>query len=168
MANPQRQPSKSQVARHAARELTVQALYQWELQHREKALSQIEVEFRSQLADDDAPDAENWVKVMALADLGLFHDLLKGIAAQCDTLDGLIAPLLDRAIDELDCVELAILRLGAFELKERLEIPYRVVINEGVELAKEFGATDGHKYVNSVLDKLAASLRGVEVEARRR
>lgn len=168
MANAQRQPSKSQVARHAARELTVQALYQWELQHREKALSTVEMEFRSQLADEDAPDAENWVKVMAMADLGLFHDLLKGIGEQYARVDELIDPLLDRAITDLDYVELAILRLGTYELKERLEVPYRVVINECVELAKEFGATDGHKYINSVLDKLAASLRSAEVEARRR
>lgn len=167
MSGQHKAPSKAQVARHAARELAVQALYQWELQHREKSLSTVEVEFRSQLADEDAPDAENWVKVMAAADLGLFHDLLKGMASQQEYLDGLIEPLLDRALKDLDNIELAILRLGAYELAERQEVPYRVVINEGVELAKEFGATDGHKYVNSILDKLAERLRSVEVRARR-
>ncbi|WP_027351577.1 transcription antitermination factor NusB [Halotalea alkalilenta] len=161
-------PSKSQLARRAARELTIQALYQSQLQQNEKAISTIEAEFRSQLADDDMPDHENWVKVMAIADLALFHTLLHGVAAACSQLDASLSPLLDRSIDELDPIELAILRLGAYELAERPEVPYRVVINEGVELAKSFGATDGHKYVNGILDKLAARLRSVEVKARGR
>ncbi|HAZ99231.1 MAG TPA: transcription antitermination factor NusB, partial [Halomonas sp.] len=76
-------------------------------------------------------------------------------------------PLLDRRLEDLDAVELAILRLGAYELSRRMEVPYRVVINEGVELAKSFGATDGHKYVNGILDKLANRLRSAEVSARR-
>ena len=80
---------------------------------------------------------------------------------------GSIAPLLDRRLEDLDAVELAILRLGAYELSRRMEVPYRVVINEGVELAKSFGATDGHKYVNGILDKLANRLRSAEVSARR-
>jgi N utilization substance protein B len=70
-------------------------------------------------------------------------------------------------LEDLDAVELAILRLGAYELSRRMEVPYRVVINEGVELAKSFGATDGHKYVNGILDKLANRLRSAEVSARR-
>ena len=70
-------------------------------------------------------------------------------------------------MEDLDAVELAILRLGAYELSRRMEVPYRVVINEGVELAKSFGATDGHKYVNGILDKLANRLRSAEVSARR-
>ena len=82
-------------------------------------------------------------------------------------LDREISPLLDRRLEDLDAVELAILRLGAYELSRRMEVPYRVVINEGVELAKSFGATDGHKYVNGILDKLAIRLRSAEVSARR-
>ena len=70
-------------------------------------------------------------------------------------------------MEDLDAVGLAILRLGAYELSRRMEVPYRVVINEGVELAKSFGATDGHKYVNGILDKLANRLRSAEVSARR-
>jgi len=126
------------------------------------------VEFRSQLADDDLEDHENWHKVMEIADLALFHELVHNVARFRADLDASIAPLLDRKLEELDAIELAILRLGAYELSRRLEVPYRVAINEGVELAKSFGATDGHKYVNGILDKLAGRLRGAEVAARRR
>ncbi|MEE3191047.1 MAG: transcription antitermination factor NusB, partial [Pseudomonadota bacterium] len=78
-------------------------------------------------------------------------------------LDEKIQPFLDRRIDELTPVELAILRLGAFEMCHRIDVPYKVVINEAIELAKTFGATDGHKYVNGVLDKLAQRERMVEI-----
>ncbi len=78
-------------------------------------------------------------------------------------IDALIEPLLDRPMHELDPVEWAILRLSTWELSTRIDVPYRVVINEGIELAKTFGATDGHKYVNGVLDKLALRLRGAEI-----
>ena len=80
----------------------------------------------------------------------------------------LLSRCLDRALEELDPVELAILRLSTFELRNRLDVPYRVVINEGIELAKVFGATDGHKFVNGVLDKLAPRLRGEEIRANKR
>lgn len=160
--------NSAQVARHAARELAVQALYQWQLQHREKSLTTIEVEFRSQQADDDMLKSENWVEVMGIADLALFHKLLQGVGKSWQAIDEQLVPLLDRSLDELDAIELAILRLGTYELMERQEVPYRVVINECIELAREFGATDGHKYVNGILDKLATSLRPIEVQARRR
>lgn len=153
-------------ARHAARELAVQGLYQWQLTG--KPVSTLEAEFRSQVADEDLEDHENWHKVMEIADLSLFHELLHNVVRERDALDASIAPLLDRRLDDLDPIELAILRLGAYELAKRPEVPYRVVINEGVELAKSFGATDGHKYVNGILDKLAARLRNAEVNARRR
>ncbi|WP_227368595.1 transcription antitermination factor NusB [Halomonas sp. M20] len=153
-------------ARHAARELTVQGLYQWQLNG--KSATSLEAEFRSQVADDDLQDHENWVKVMEIADLALFHELLHNVIRDRADLDASIEPLLDRRIKDLDPIELAILRLGAYELSKRPEVPYRVVINEGVELAKSFGATDGHKYVNGILDKLAARLRNAEVNARRR
>jgi N utilization substance protein B len=84
------------------------------------------------------------------------------------TVDGAFEPLLDRPIAEIDPVELSILRLSTYELKNRIDIPYRVVINEGIELAKVFGATDGHKFVNGVLDKLAPRLRADEVRANKR
>jgi N utilization substance protein B len=96
---------------------------------------------------------------------GYFSELLHGIPAMLTELDALTAPLLDRPIDQLDPIERVILRIGSFELKQRIDIPYRVVINESVELAKLFGAEQGHKYVNGILDKLSQSLRAVEVKA---
>ena len=95
------------------------------------------------------------------------HDLLHGVLGQVKTLDELLTPYLDRRVEELSQVEKAILRLGAFELKERQDVPYRVVINEGIELAKVFGAEDSFKYVNGVLDKLARQLRYAEASERR-
>ncbi|MEC9483881.1 MAG: transcription antitermination factor NusB [Halomonas sp.] len=153
-------------ARHAARELAVQGLYQWQMTG--KPVATLEAEFRSQVADEDLEVHENWIKVMEIADLALFHELLHNVVREREALDARIAPLLDRRLDDLDPIELAILRLGAYELAMRPEVPYRVVINEGVELAKSFGATDGHKYVNGILDKLAGRLRNAEVNARRR
>ncbi|PAU76688.1 transcription antitermination factor NusB [Halomonas salipaludis] len=165
MKESRRAPSAAQQARHAARELAVQGLYQWQMTG--KSITAVEAEFRSQIADDDLEDHENWAKVMEIADLALFHELLHNVVRFRDDLDASISPLLDRRLEDLDPIELAILRLGAYELSRRLEVPYRAVINEGVELAKSFGATDGHKYVNGILDKLAARLRYAEVSARR-
>ncbi|QJQ96922.1 MULTISPECIES: transcription antitermination factor NusB [Halomonadaceae] len=165
MSDKRRAPSAAQQSRHAARELAVQGLYQWQMTG--KSITSIEVEFRSQRADDDMEDHENWSKVMEIADLALFHELLHNVVRFKDELDAAISPLLDRRLEELDPIELAILRLGTYELSRRLEVPYRAVINEGVELAKSFGATDGHKYVNGILDKLAGRLRYAEVSARR-
>ena len=165
MKESRRAPSEAQQARHAARELAVQGLYQWQMTG--KSITAVEAEFRSQIADDDLEDHENWAKVMEIADLALFHELLHNVVRFRDDLDASISPLLDRRLEDLDPIELAILRLGAYELSRRLEVPYRAVINEGVELAKSFGATDGHKYVNGILDKLAARLRYAEVSARR-
>ncbi len=165
MSQPRKQTA-AQEGRHAARELAVQGLYQWHMTG--KSMTSIEAEFRSQTPDDDLEDHENWAKVMQIADQALFHDLLHNTASLSNELDRDISLLLDRRLDELDAVELAILRLGAYELAKRHEVPYRVVINEGVELAKSFGATDGHKYVNGILDKLANRLRSAEVSARRR
>lgn len=160
-----KQPSKAQIARHAARELAVQGLYQWQINPR--SISAVEAEFRSQAADDDMPEHENWVMVMGKADLAMFHSLLHGVAAEAATLDKTFEPLLDRKLEELDVIEHAILRLGTFELMRRPEVPYRVVINEAVDLTKAFGAEDSHKYINSILDKLAVKLRSVEVAHRR-
>ncbi|WP_456267937.1 transcription antitermination factor NusB [Kushneria sp. AK178] len=166
MTQPKRAPSKQQQARRAARELTVQALYQWEMTG--TSITRLETEFRAQTADDDLEPHENWVQVMKIADLGLFHQLLHGVAGHCGEMDELIAPALDRKLDELDRIELSILRLGAYELAHRPEVPYISVINEGIELARAFGATEGHRYINSILDRLAGKLRAVEVRARKR
>ncbi|MDR5860820.1 transcription antitermination factor NusB [Halomonas eurihalina] len=166
MSGREREPSKAQQSRRAARELAVQGLYQWQMTG--KSIAAVEAEFRGQVADEDLEDHENWHKVMEIADLALFHELLTGVAHHHEKIDGQLEPVLDRRLGELDDIELAILRLGTYELAYRLEVPYRAVINEGVELAKSFGATEGHRYVNGILDKLAARLRAAEVEARRR
>ncbi|MBS8267869.1 transcription antitermination factor NusB [Halomonas litopenaei] len=166
MSREQRAPSKAQQSRRAARELAVQGLYQWQMT--DKSITAVEAEFRSQVPDDDLEVHENWLKVMEIADLALFHELLHNVARYRKELDASISPLLDRRLEDIDPIELAILRLGAYELSKRLEVPYRAVINEGVELAKSFGGTDGHKYINSILDKLAIKLRSAEVSARRR
>lgn len=136
-------------SRHRARQAIVQALYQWQLT--EQPSEQIEAHF---IADHE----------LAGADLEYFHHCLREVPLHCHELDDHVAPHLDRAIDEVDPVERAILRLGAFELEFHPEIPFRVVINEAVELAKTYGAEHGHKYVNAVLDKTALKLRASEIE----
>lgn len=143
----------SPAARRKARRYALQALYQWQLAG--SALSDIEAQF---LSSND----------MEKVDRIYFHDLLHGVPGQVGELDEALRPFLDRRVEELSQVEKALLRLGAFELKERLDVPYRVVINEGIELAKVFGAEDSFKYVNGVLDKLARRLRSAETAHRRR
>lgn len=130
--------------RRKARQMATQALYQWELAS--SSLVAIEQEFRE---DND----------MQKVDAGYFSELLHQVPAMKVELDECLKPLLDREMHELTPVELTILRLSAYELLERPDVPYRVIINEGVELAKTFGATDGHKYVNGILDKLAGEVR---------
>jgi N utilization substance protein B len=94
-----------------------------------------------------------------------FEALLRGCAAQADALDAHITPLLDRKIAEISPIEHAVMWIGAYELQHCLDVPWRVVLNECIELAKEFGGTDGHKYVNGVLNGLARQLREAEVAA---
>ena len=103
-------------------------------------------------------DAELWI--------GASPDGLIGTNAA--DIDGELGVVLDRDIKELDPIELAVLRIGVYELLKRIDVPYRVVINEAIEMAKSFGATDGHKYVNGILDKLAPRLRKAEVSAARK
>ncbi|MDH5183619.1 MAG: transcription antitermination factor NusB [Gammaproteobacteria bacterium] len=139
-------------ARHKARSRAVQAIYQWQLSGNN--VREVEEYF---LAEQN----------MKKTDMELFSELLHGVPANLTELDEAITPILDRPLDEVDPVEKAILRLGCFEMMKKPDVPYRVVINEAVELAKEFGAEDGHKYINSILDRLALRLRGDEVHARR-
>ena len=146
-------PSGKTLARRQARTLAMQALYSWHMAG--QPLNEIEAQFR---VDNDFNQV----------DAAYFHEILHGVPRQKTEIDGAFEPLLDRPLDEIDPVELAILRLSTYELKSRLDIPYRVVINEGIELAKVFGATDGHKFVNGVLDKLAPRLRADEVRANKR
>ena len=145
-------PNKSRTPRHRAREFALQGLYQW-LMSQEDA-GAIDGHIRNAHGFDKA-DAEH------------FDLLLHGTIRDVDNLRSEIVPLIDRAIEQLSPVEHAALLIGAFELKHHIEIPYKVVINEAVELTKSFGGVDGHKYVNGVLDKLAASLRATEVAASR-
>lgn len=145
-------PNKSRTPRHRAREFALQGLYQW-LMSQEDA-GAIDAHIRNAHGFDKA-DAEH------------FDLLLHGTIRDVDNLRSEIVPLIDRAIDQLSPIEHAALLIGAFELKHHIEIPYKVVINEAVELTKSFGGIDGHKYVNGVLDKLAASLRATEVAAGR-
>ena len=94
-----------------------------------------------------------------------FQALLHEIPACVDELDEALTPLLDRKLDDLDPIERTLLRMGMYELTRRIDVPYKVVINEEVALAKKFGATDSHKYVNGVLDKAARQIRKVEITA---
>ena len=102
------------------------------------------------------------------ADAVHFDALLHGCAEQATALDALILPMLDRKLTELSPIEHAVLWIGAYELQHCIDIPWRVVLNECIDLAKEFGGTDGHKYVNAVLNQLAPQLRAPEVEADRK
>ena len=131
-------------SRRRAREYALQGLYQWQLAGATAS------DIRTQLAEDAHFDK---------ADRDFFVQLLAGTIAEAEALKGEIAPALDRKMELLSPVERGILMLAAWELKHAPEVPYRVVINEAIELAKEFGGTDGYKFVNGVLDKLAPRLR---------
>jgi N utilization substance protein B len=145
-----RRPDRAGRARSLSRKLALQALYQWQL------TGQTAAELRNQYAEEEG---------FADADAEYFRDLLNGITAGAAGLDGTLAGLIDRPVEQLDPVERAVLLIGLYELGQRLDVPYRVIINEGVELAKRFGATDGHKFVNAVLDRAARGLRAAEQAA---
>ncbi len=139
-------------SRRRARELALQGLYQWLLSREDAGL--VDAHMREQTGWDKADHAH-------------FDALLHGCIREAPALDALLARHLDRKVAQLSPVEHGVLMIGAYELQHFIEIPYRAVINEAVELAKTFGGTDGHKYVNAVLDKTAGDLRSVEVAARR-
>ncbi len=138
--------------RRRSREFALQGLYQWQLAGTEP------VTIAAQLGEADD---------FGTIDTEYFTRLLDGAVAGAAEMEQIIAPLLDRAYKSLSPVERGILLLAGFEFKHCPEVPYRVVINEAIELAKSFGGTDGHKYVNGVLDKMAAQLRAPEVQAGR-
>ena len=139
-------------ARRRSRELAVQGLYQWLVGGADGG--EIDAHMREQ---DD----------FGKADAAHFDALLHGCIAEAVALDAVLARHVDRKTTELSPVEHAVLMIGTYELSHCLDVPYRVAINEAVELAKSFGGTDGHKYVNGVLDKAAGDLRPAEVAARR-
>lgn len=138
--------------RSKARSLAVQAIYQW------------------QVAGQNVPDIVNQFLTEHAdkkIDIDYFRELVEGVPGNLAQLDKGLTPHLDRSLESVDPVERAILRIGAFELSKHPEIPYRVVINEAIELAKVFGGEQGHKYVNGVLDKAARDLRSLELAAER-
>ena len=138
-------------ARSKARNCVVQALYEWQLTgHSIKNIfEQFVVE-------------RNTTKF----DVDYFKDLIEGVSNNVIDIDAKVQPHLDRPINEVDPVERAVLRMGSYELMFKLDVPYRVVINESVEAAKTFGADQGHKYVNGVLDKVAQQAREIEIAAK--
>lgn len=136
-----------------ARRLLVQALYSWDVGGTN--LIDIEAEFH---VDND----------MAKVDSGLFHDILFGVPKNLAEIDSSYTPHLDRENKELDPVSRAVLRIASYELLYSIEVPYKVVINEGVNLAKTYGPTDAFKFINGVLDKVAIDKRGIEVAANKR
>lgn len=139
--------------RRMARHYAMQGLYQWQMAG--ASINAIEAEFRT---DND----------MKNVDVEYFHDLLHGVPQHLSELEELFAPfLVERALHELDPVTHALLRMASYELKFRMDVPYKVVINEAVSLAKKFGAEDSHKFINGVLDKTAVVVRAVEVKANR-
>lgn len=138
-------------ARAKARRLALQGLYQW------------------QLSGTPAPDliaelsASQNIKDV---DFEYFEAVLRAVIADSEALQALFLPHLDRPAVQLDPIERGVLLIGTFELKDRIDVPYRVVLNEAMELSKDFGAEDSHKYINAVLDKTAAGLRQAERAAR--
>ena len=141
------------VARSKARRIAVQALYQWD------------VGGGGQLADIEQQFLEQ--REVRGADLEYFHRLLFGVAGLSTDLDDSFAAVLDRTVEQLDPVERAVLRIATWELQHAPEVPVRVVINEGIEMAKRFGADQSHKYINGVLDGLARQMRAPEMTLRR-
>lgn len=139
---------ESSGARTRARELLLQALYQKQIAGHD--YGELLAQFREQVAFDRV-------------DQEFFEELLQAICNSQDALEKSIDKLIDRPLEQLDPVEFGILLIGVYELESRIDIPYRVVINEGVNLAKRFGALDGHKYINACLDTGARSIRATEI-----
>ncbi|MGR9085517.1 MAG: transcription antitermination factor NusB [Gammaproteobacteria bacterium] len=134
-------------ARTNARKAAVQALYQWQMTGHN--LNEIERQF---LEEDRLKEAQK----------SYFNELVHGVPKYLDTIDQALSEFVDRPVDQIDPVERAILRIGVYELEHRLDMPYRVILNEGINLAKYFGADGSHKYINGILDKIAQKKRPVE------
>ncbi|MDH5378355.1 MAG: transcription antitermination factor NusB [Gammaproteobacteria bacterium] len=138
--------------RRKARQLAAQALYQWELA--KQNVGEVEAQFQEEHGG-------------AKVDWEYFHDLLFGVTTSLSDVDTKLSEFLDRALDETSLVERAILRMSFFELMMRPDVPYRVIINEAVDITKKYGSDQGHRYVNGILDKAATQLRGAEVRSPR-
>ena len=135
-------------SRHKARALALQAIFQW--QFAANSIGDVEAQYLEELNPKKA-DAE------------YFSDLLRGTVKNIEVIDEVITPTLDRKIKELNQLECAVLRLAVYELLYRLDVPYKVIINEALELTKKYGTIEGYKYVNGVLDKIARSSRLTEI-----
>lgn len=155
MAESKKIIKRSLTPRRRAREYALQGIYQALVLRRAGSLPDMRM-ITVQLAEDPA---------FKRCQLDLFEGIFQGVLLRMDALETLITPALDRPINELSPVEHAALLIGTYELAEDLSVPFKVAINEAVELAKIFGGTDGHKYVNGVLDLLAQSLRSAETQA---
>jgi N utilization substance protein B len=149
---PPQKPSRPKSARRRSREFALQGLYEWLVGKGD--IAAIEAHMREQEGFDKCDRVH-------------FDALLQGCVVEAADLDAVLTRHVDRKTTDLSPVEHGVLLIGAYELKHCLDVPYRVAINEAVELAKSFGGTDGHKYVNGVLDKTAVDLRPAEVAARR-
>ena len=136
-------------ARTNARRAAVQALYQWQMTGHN--LGEIERQF---LEEERLKDAQK----------SYFIELFYGVPKNLDIIDQTLAEFVDRPVDKIDPVERAILRIGVYELLHRLDMPYRVILNEGINLAKDFGADGSHKYINGILDKIAQKKRALETK----
>jgi N utilization substance protein B len=144
---PEKRSPRGTRARSVARKLAMQALYQWQLNG--QPATEIVRQF---LEDEDSGGA----------DREYLGELIQGCVNGSEAINAAIAPFIDRPLERLDPVETAILMIGMFELQNRIDVPYRVVINEAVDLCKRFGATDAHKYINAVLDRAARDIRAAE------
>ncbi len=139
------------LAKTNARKCAVQALYQWQVSG--ESLARIEMNF---LEEERLKGAQK----------KYFSEIFHGVPQQLNAIDEALADFVDRPVEKIDPVERAILRIGVYELINRLETPYKVIINEGVNLAKCFGADGSHKYVNSILDKVSKKKRAIEIKSK--
>jgi len=152
MNNRRRPDGIDPVARSRSRRRALQAIYAWQINGAN------ERDLIAQFAHEQAHE---------VADLEYFEDLVRGVLRHIGEVDAALADHLDRSVDEVDAIERAALRIAAYELTHRPDVPYRVVINEAIDSTKRFGSEHGHTYVNGVLDKAAAALRSVEAQARK-
>ena len=150
---PQRTDGVDPAARSRARRRALQAVYAWQMS--DSPIERVIEQFRNE-------------QDMEIADLAYFEALVRGVHEHRDDLDAGLSQYIDRTIAQVDPIERAVLRIAAFELKFRPDVPYRVVINEAIETTKRFGADQGHTYVNGVLDRAASDWRSVEVQNSRR
>lgn len=141
-------PDMNPALRSRARRRALQAIYAWQMS--DLSISDILKQFEQE-------------QDMKAADQPYFEDLVRGVIANSQTIDQKLTPHTDRAVTEIDPIERAVLRIATFEMMQRLDVPYRVIINEAIESAKRFGADFGHTYVNGVLDKVAHEIRAIEM-----